>query len=166
MGTKKKVLTFLVFAGMMLFTAQSALGGCEVAALDPLIIDGNAPGTKLEGPLTVFYKWVSHDPDGPAWTADMYWFLRLRHGSKFYSFAGGPEEVLFPTEILTMPPIIIGDFFADIVIPNLYKCNPEIPGECPEVVLKSYDMDVSWEPPGDNGGLYYFIADIVIAVQD
>ena len=164
MGTKKKVLTFLVFAGIMLFTAQAAFGGCEVASLDPLI-SGNAPGTKLEGPITVFYQLGSENPDG-TFQAGMYFFLRLRKGSQFYQFAGGPVDVEYPTDIVDEVPIIIGDFFVDTVIPNLYGCNSEIPGDCPDVVLKSYDMDVDWEAPGENSGLRFFIADIVIAIQD
>lgn len=169
MGTKKKALTFLLFAGIMLFTAQAAFGGCEVAALDTLITDSNAPGTKLSGPITVFYKWVSDDPEpnDPAWTANMYWFLRLRHGSLFYQFAGGPEEVIIPTNFIDAIRDIIGTFFEETVVPTLYDpCDPAILGDCPDVVLKSYDMDVDWEAPGENSGLRFFIADIVIAIQD
>ena len=173
MKTKKWALTFLaVFAGMVLFTAQSALGGCEVSNLDldPLIT-GNAPGTKLEGPITIFYQPV--DGTSGFWDANMYWFLRLRHGSKFYSFADGPEVVEIPTDLLSTDeggvPFIIGNFFINTVIPALYpgcdEATPPDPG-CPNVVLKSYDMDVDWDAQGDNGGLFFFIADIVIAIQD
>ena len=160
MGTKKKALTFLLFAGIILFTAQSAFGGCEVAALDALIdVSGNAPGTKLSGPITVFYKFKSGNPAGE-FVADMYFFLRLRKGYDLHQFAAGPTEVTVP--YFEAHVFFIEDFFEDTVIPALYNCT----ADCPSVVLKSYDMDVDWEAPGDNGGLFYFIADIVIAVQD
>jgi len=82
MKTKKWALTFLVvFTGMILFTAQSALGGSEVSGLPPPT--GNAPGTKYEGPLTVFFHDVN-ETGRSAFEADMYWFLRLRHGSELW----------------------------------------------------------------------------------
>ena len=168
MGTKKKALTFLLFAGIMLFTAQSAFGGCEVAGLDALIdVSGNAPGTKLSGPITVYYQKIGDPKPGYIFTADMYLFLRLRKGAEVYQFAGKVAGVDFPN--IDADVLNIEEFFEDIVIPALYSgCDPLV--DCPNVVLKSYDMDVDWETPGDTGEgeekLYSFIADIVIAVQD
>jgi hypothetical protein len=166
MRTKKWALTFLVvFAGIILFAAQSALGGSEVATLDLLIV-GKAPGTKLEGPITVFYEPVVCGTPGPKWIAKMYWFMRLKKGYDLYQFAGGPKLVEIPTDLVDAIPDIIGEFIIDTVIPTLYSCNPTSPGDCPDAVLKSYDLDVDWEAPGYNSGLFFFIADIVIAVQD
>ena len=163
MKTKKWALVFLLFTGMILFAGQSALGGCEVAALDALIEGGNAPGTKLEGPLTVFY-YGSTDGIG---SASMYFFMRLRKGSDFYSFAGGPYSVTLPGDFINLVPWYIQDFFINVVVPDLYpNCDTAEPPDCPEIVLKSYDMDVDWEAPGSDNGLVYFIANIQVAIHD
>ena len=168
MKAKKWALIFLLFTGIMLFAAQSALGGCEVAALDELISEGNAPGLKLEGPLTVFYQKTSDDPPGPEFTVDMYWFLRLRKGSDLYSFAGGPAtDIILPTDLLTIVPGTIETFFINTVVPAVVTGCDIPPEVCPEVILKSYDLDVDDETPlGDNAGLLYSIANIVIGLHD
>jgi hypothetical protein len=164
MKTNKWTIIFLLFTGIILFAAQSALGGCEVADLDFLISDEKAPGTKLEGPLTLFYQLPPGEISGPA---DLYWFIRLRKGSMFYSFAGGPAAITFPTDILTEVPIIIGEFFDTTVVQNLYPgCELTTTDTCPNIVLKSADMGVDWEPPGDNSGLFFFIANIRVAIHD
>jgi hypothetical protein len=182
MKTKKWAIIFLLFVGIILFAAQSALGGCEIAALDALVAEGNAPGTKLEGPLTVFY----YGNTNGIGTASMYFFMRLRKGSDFYSFAGGPYLVTLPTDFTNLVPDYIEDFFINVVVPNLNECdlnyNPANPpsydcqdppytvcAQCPElpdIVLKSYDMDVDWEAPGNNGGLVYFITNIQVGIHD
>jgi hypothetical protein len=170
MKTKKWAIIFLLFAGIILFAVQSAIGGCEVSNLDPLLPDDNAPGTKLEGPITIFYQLPDGATSGPAF---MYWFMRLRKGSTFYTFAGGPADIIFPSDLLDVidgVPYILENFFNDTVVPALYpECtlNPDI---CPNIVLKSYDMEVDWdaEPGGEefDSGLYYFIANIVVAIQE
>jgi hypothetical protein len=162
MKTKKWALMFLLFTGIILFAAQSALGGCEVSDLDWLISGEKAPGTKLEGPITLFYK-----PDnGISGPADVYWFMRLRKGSSFYSFAG-QDRIEFPVDIAspTGVPFIIEQFFDNVVVPTLYPgCNTP-PDTCPDIVLKSADMGVDWEPPGANSGLFFFIANIQVGIH-
>jgi hypothetical protein len=171
MKTKKWAIIFLLFASIILFAAQSALGGCEVAALDALIeTGGNAPGTKLSGPITVFYQCIEPDSNDcldNRFLADMYFFLRLRKGAEFYSFAGKIEEVNFPD--FESDVANIQAFFDDTVLPALYPgCDEAGNPACPDIVLKSYDMDVDWEAPPANvePGLFFFIADIVVAIQD
>jgi len=166
MKTKRWAMILLLFAGIIFLAAQTALGGCEVAALDALISGDNAPGLKLEGPLTVYYTQTSDDPEGPAFTADMYWFIRLRKGSQLYSFAGGPQEVILPTELLSVVPDTIENYFMTTVVPAVIPGCESEPEGCPDVVLKSYNMDVDDTTPfGDNGGLLYFIANIVIGIH-
>ena len=171
MRTKKWALFFLMCTGFILFAAQSALGGCEVAALDALIeTGGNAPGTKLSGPITVYYQCVEEnlgDCEGASFLADMYFFLRLRKGAEFYSFAGKFGGVDFPSFDADVANILA--FFEDTVIPSLYPGCDELGNPpCPSIVLKSYDMDVDWEAPPANvePGLFFFIADLVVAIQD
>lgn len=157
MRTKKGVLTFLLFAGIMLFTAQSAFGGCEVAAMDQLIdLSDNAPGTKYSGTLTVYFH-----PNEAGMTGDMYLFARLRKGIDLYAFSdviGGVTHEDFMND-----PILVGDFFLDTVIPYLYDC---VFPNCPDAVLKSYDMDVSHDGQGEFNLMQFYVVDFTIAVHD
>jgi hypothetical protein len=182
MKKKKWALVFLLFTGIILFATQSAIGGCEVGDLDWLISEGNAPGTKLDGPITIFYQ--PKEDNGPeeenavtcfegAEPADMYFFLRLKKGANLYSFAGGPEIICFPDDVTEVVPYIIGVFFDEHVVPTLYPdCTPNQnpPDEdCPNIVLKSADLGVDWEPPpgfGFTSGLNYFIANIQVGIHD
>ena len=169
MKTKKWTIIFLLFTGIILFAAQSALGGCEVTDLDYLVSGGNAPGTKLEGPLTIFYQLPPETYSGPA---EMYWFMRLRKGSTFHAFAGGPTTIQFPVDLLspTGVPYIIEQFFNSSVVPALYPECEGPPDTCPDIVLKSADMGVDWDAePGPGlfqSGLFYFIANIQVAIHD
>ena len=162
MKTTTKILAFLMLCSALVFAAHSAFAGCEVSVLDDLILEGgNAPGTKLSGPITVFLTNV----DEASGTADMYFFMRLRKGGDTYAFAGESTGVGYASFVEQES--VIEDFFKETVIPALY--NNCLPGTtCPAVALKSYDMDVDQdiEPLGYKSGLRFFIADIVIAVQD
>ena len=168
MKTKKWAIIFLLFTGIILFAAQSALGGCEVADLDWLISGQNAPGPKLEGPITIIYI----PRDGISGPTDMYWFLRLRKGSSFYSFAGGPTVINYPLAITDQGEngvaSILQEFFELHVVETLYPgCNSA--GTCPDIVLKSADMGVDEETPGyspPEWGIFYFIANIQVGVHD
>jgi hypothetical protein len=180
MKTKKWALVFLLFTGIIFFAAQSAVGGCEVGDLDWLISGENAPGTKLEGPLTIYYHCIEADPndcEDYIFTADMYFFLRLRKGSTLYSFAGGPEQIEVPGDLLSTTEDgvawKIGEFFDDVVVPALYPgCNETSPDSCPSVALKSADNAVDWEPWDPaivntaTPGLAFFITDIVVGFRD
>ena len=59
MKTNKWALIFLLFTGIILFAAQSALGGCEVSSLDALIETGNAPEQ-----ATAYWLNEQMQPDG------------------------------------------------------------------------------------------------------
>jgi hypothetical protein len=174
MKTKKWAIVFLLFTGIILFAVQPVLGGCEVSYLDALVSDDNAPGTKLEGPITVFYQKTSDDPAGPEFTADMYFFLRLRKGSEFYSFASGPyHDIIVPTDYLGVVKDSLELYFVSTVVPTVFPGCDTAPEGCPGIVLKSYDMDVDDEIPfddngnplGDNGNLFYVIANIVVGIH-
>ena len=97
--------------------------------------------------------------------------MRLKKGSKLYSFAGGPESIdNFPADIFTEVPDIIGIYFDNVVVPTLYPgCDETHPTTCPNIVLKSADMGVDWEPLpgfGFTSGLLYFIANIQVGIHD
>jgi hypothetical protein len=180
MKTKKWAIIFLLFTGMILFAVQSALGGCEVSNLDWLISGENAPGPKLEGPLTIFYQCDESNQANDCvnrpydFSGNMYFFLRLRKGSKLYSFAGGPYPVdvtddLMCTDSASCVAWQIGEFFDKRVVPTLYPgCDdPPPPSTCPTIVLKSADNLVNWEPEvGYNSNLAFFITDIVVGIRE
>ena len=163
MKTKGIVLASIMLTGMIFFAAQPALAGCEVASLDDLIAaNANAPGTKYEGPLTIYFQEVT-DCDGNT-TTNMYLFLRLRKGWMPYVFGdmiAGIDDITFRND-----PTVVESFFYDTVMPGLY---PDLcPGDfCPNAVLKAYTLDVTpSNDPGDGNGLTFYITDIVLAVQD
>ena len=167
MRTKKWALTFLVvFAGMVLFTAQSAFGGCEVASLDLLIyLNDKAPKTKYEGPITLYFHpvfVVDEYENQILIRTDAYLFLRLRKGSNLFAFADVIEDVTY-SEFID-DPLAVTSFFDDTVLPGLYPA--VCPGDCPPSVLKSYDLDVSHDDPPAGSPLQFFVVDIVLAVQD
>ena len=66
-------------------------------------------------------------------------------------------------------PLIVSSFFMDTVMPGLYPglC-PNQPGEdtCPNVVLKSYTLDVSQDDPPATSLMQFYIVDITLAVKD
>lgn len=158
MKTKKWVLFFLLFTGIILFAAQSAIAGCEIAGLGDLIeLDGNAPGTKYSGPVTIYFHEVM---DG---TYTMYYFMRFKKGNQLYAFAGSTPNVDPVPNNLEQQVGIIADFINDEFVPFVKAC--EI-GNCPTAVLKSFSLDVSQEDPvqGNPQDLFYYILDIEIGV--
>ena len=164
MKTKGIVLAIIMLTGMIFLAAQPVLAGCEVASLDDLIaLNANAPGTKYEGPLTVYFQ-----PNG-AGSYNMYAFLRLRKGWLPYAFSGMMPD-LSPSDFRD-DPLVVTSFFMDTVMPGLYPtlCVPgEIGGgdNCPNVAFKSYTLDVSQDDPPGGSSFYFYIVDIVLAVQD
>ena len=168
MKTSKITFIMLLFVFVMLFTAQSALAGCAAAGgVDPIPVDKRAPGTKLSGPLTVFYD----DSNGQG---VLYYFLRLRKGVQLYLFAGQSNLTVSspnPNAWITEAQNIISGWVEDDVIPEIYK--EECPGvNCPQgddIALKSIDLDVlsgtdQGDVPNEFAGVS--IMDVVIAVVD
>lgn len=150
MRTSKKVLCLLLLAGVIIATAPSTLWGDSavsteglLAALQDLgIFDPNASGTKLSGPLTIYYQRVDSPgacPSGSDHEVNMFFTLRLKKGGDLFAFAGEKETVA-------------GDplcYFADLVeqlehIANFVRCTvvPAIfggscPATAPPAFLKS-----------------------------
>ena len=111
----------------------------------------NAPGTKYEGPLTIYYV-----PAGTN-TFDMYFFLRLRKGSTLHAFSGTALGVPGAVEDQQQA---ITDFFNNNVKPILY------PESNPPALLKSIDQIADDATSGCCGDMVYTIMDVVIAIQD
>ena len=166
MRTKKWSIIFLVFFGFILFAAQSAIGGCELPFLDELIdASGNAPGTKYDGTITVYFD--TEDYETLSYFSDMYFFLRLRKGQEKYSFSGVAYSVDWRQSNIPGQLDLLDEFIGTTVIKNLYNCNPDpTTGTCPEYSLKSYNLDVNEDESGGSSTFRFWIVDIVIGVVD
>jgi hypothetical protein len=146
--------------------------GSEVATVQSFIaVDKNAPGTKLSGPMGIFYSDVNFNDtdcggsDTPSGT--MTFILRLRKGNQLYGFSG-PDE---PTRVCLADPGspddptsqqgILHDFVRDHVIP-VVSSNPEAP-----FALKSVDQMVNNDTPGYSSlDVLFVLLDVEIAVRE
>ena len=171
MKTKKLAfIIMMIITGSILFTVQSAIGGCEILALEPYV-DKKAPGTRYQGTLTLYFDNV-----------DSYIFARIENKKVPYAFAGKIDGIGNPQELLNNPTVVEA-FFTENVVPYLYNCDPGFPecnppdadncAACPEAAFKAYSDDVNWENPGcyDNrvweaAPLFFYILDFAIAVDD
>lgn len=160
MQMKKATIAVLILAVMILASAQPAFSrGCEVPATgDPLIVvDKSAKGTKLSGPLTIYYE--LYDPDSPSTSlCTLHIFTRLTKGHNHYPFS----DKVIDVEYNSIPAIqnAITVFFGS-VITALFGSN--IQG----YALKSVDKVVEPDTegiPGFNDG-FYTILDVVVAVE-
>ena len=167
MEMKKAAIAVLILAVMILASAQPALSrGCQDPVTDPgvIVVDKSAPGTKLSGPLTIYYELLSEELgiNGPA---KLYFFLRLKKGYNIYPFAGTAEIDCYGNiyEIQAA----IDEFIGDTVVPALFPNTPDAP-----YALKSVDKmvepDTEGVPDGDTccGDLLFTILDVVIAVEE
>ncbi len=174
---KKHALMAMVVAAMLFVAAPEVIAsGGELATPGdwPILVDPNAPGTKLSGPLTIYYKPVDcpeSEPNccGDTLIMDMYFFLRLKKGTTLYPFAGKASGVCFNS--LEEQQDAVSAFFQSTVIPFLFPRPPGVP--TPPFALKSFTQLVqedSTECPtgetGCNSGLHFGIMEIVVAVQE
>ena len=163
------LLTTVVFFTMAIpaycALATQTTSGDDVFADD---IVKTAAGTKLSGPLTIYYA-----PSISSGNVDMHMFLRLRKGYSLYAFSTVYENVEYKTAV---QPVRVMEFLLNEVVPELY-CDPgdpkdsDYPAECtpPPFEIKSVEERVQ-----DNYDCAYCsdytrqfsIVDIVIAVQD
>ncbi|UCD81431.1 MAG: hypothetical protein JSW26_08425 [Desulfobacterales bacterium] len=182
-NTQKPWLLLLFMVGAFLCASQIAFGGCNVTpGYDPLDPDYTAPGTKWEGPITVFYYSGENVPfevpcrnktiEGEVAVTDkICCFLRLKQGSNVFSFArcynGG--DLSPSTFVGDAVSLVKTDFIPLTVIPAIYDCTPG--SDCPPAVLKQYSLDVNGDDSlgtaGDNNFIYdWFILDVTIAVDE
>lgn len=161
MKKTKLAITMLLLLGVILSFYQEAIGalGTEVSIGSiPLTINPNASGTKLSGPLTIYYEMVAGNPLGCFMdTRNMHFFIRLRKGSTLSGFSGkGGGNVCL--ENVNGQEQIIMNFIATKVMPTLFPDKPYA-----TFALKSVDQIV--EDDG-NGSPVFYILDIEIAVKD
>jgi hypothetical protein len=178
MKANKKLLLILLSTALVLcaagvtFALVGSQAGDEGSGIQT---NPNAPGTKYEGPLTLYFS------DGEDGSSDLNMFLRLRKGSTLYAFSGTASGV--EVTLLTEIQCAVENFVEQTVIPLLYDdCTPCTPADCalgsepdcelatcPTAWLKSVDQvtgDNELEFPGCCNEMVFGIMDVVIAVQD
>lgn len=172
-----KMFVMLLLAGITIsfaIPAWSALNTSVTEGNAAIKVNPNAPGTKLSGPLTVYYVqtgWTTPPPGVPAKpVVDMYIFMRVRQGNNLYPFSAVIRGAIYEAADLQYQIEDFNAFIANTVIPVLYQgVSP-----APEFLVKVIDQDVqdnNTDFPGcckdDNGdNMWFAIMDITIAVQD
>lgn len=161
MKTMKKIQVLMLSAVMLFVFASpafSAMSTQTTSDVDLITVDKSAPGTKLSGPLTIFY--ANYDLD--AKTADMYVFLRLRKGFDLYAFSTVIPGVAYKASNIDTMTDLIEDFIAANVIPEIYD------GATPPFAIKATDQKIQDDPNCNycSGDIFFAIMDITIAVQD
>ena len=164
MRTGKGIWMGLVMAALMVFAAQQAdarTSSTTGGTIFDSYVNKQAKGTKMFGPLTIYYEEKgSFCPDGDPLT-NMHVFLRLRKGSDLYAFSDVIEDICYfdTTAQITA----IDQFIRTVVVPPLFgittnavdvKSVEEV-ADCPEPMCFPVSMD----------GPYFTILDIEIAVQ-
>ena len=127
MKTVKVTFVFLALAVLVLFTSQSALGDSEVAKPDSILtINKSAPGSALNGSLTVYYEptgsqtacaWP-HNPE----ISRMFYFIKVKRGGLLYGFSGVATLVSPDNCYDTFPKQqeFLMQFFAEKVVPPFF----------------------------------------------
>ena len=159
MKATRLLFVLLVLTGLILVPAQSevwARASDTPQGGSAIVTDGQAKGTKLTGPLTIYYL---VEPDN---SATMYFFMRLRQGHTLRIF-GGTRDINDYNNIADIQ-AAIEDFVGATVIPALFGL------DVPYWALKSVDQviepDDATATPGCCGGMLFTIMDVVIAVED
>ena len=162
MKSNKVILAFLILTFLFFASSQMLIAGCSVAndGSSQITVYPNAPGTKLSGPLTVFYHRDSGELD---------YFVRLKKGVDLYIFSGHNTIVndLDPNAWVSQAQMPITDWFEDTVVPYIYGCDDGV-SPCPydDIALKSYSLDVlSGNDMGNTDEDVVAIMDIVLAVD-
>lgn len=168
----KGVFSLLLLTAFVFVTGQTALAarGSETVTgnwLDGAVVK-TAKGTKLEGPLAIYYEEVAGTSEGCpilGITTNMFLFLRLRHGSTLYPFSGIVENICFGD--LDAQNAEIVDFVGTTVVPIIFPENPSYDPLNPGFALKSTDQVVESDEFGCCGApeMLFTIMDIVIAVE-
>ena len=156
---KRRFLILLLMVGLILAVAPSivwARGSDSPQGGSIIETDKQAKGTKLSGPLTIYYDILEGT------TADMYFFMRLRKGQTLYIFGG--MESISNYQNITLIQEKIEDFVGATVIPSLFGLTVTY------WALKSVEQVIEPDDPaateGCCGGMLFTIMDIVIAVDD
>ena len=169
MNTTKLFFSIIILTALVFIAAQAAMAGCNATpGNDPLEPDPQAKGTKFEGPIAVYYDQNGTTVDQS--DDEICWFLRLRKGSTYYSFANCTDATvnngpLSLSEFVTDARDLIKEYvFPEIAIPAIYDCTAG--GDCPTALLKSYDQDVNRDESLGTASESFFVMDVLVAVED
>jgi hypothetical protein len=163
MQYKTILVVMIASIAALLISVQPAMArGCQVGSGDYAFeIDKTAPGTKLSGPLVIYYE-------GTGGLVDLTFFMRLKKGYNIFPFSGTADGVVYDS----IPEIqeAVDAFVSETVIPALFACTAG--SDCPPHALKSVDMlvepDTEGFPDGQTccGQMRFTILDLVIAVDE
>ena len=156
-----KKIQILMLAVVMLFVFASpgfsALSTQTTSDVNLINVDKTAPGTKLTGPLTLYFG----DYNSDTGNYNLYVFLRLRKGYELHSFSAIIPDVEYTASNIDYMTSLVEDFIEDSVLPELYD------GATPPYAIKATDQIVQDDPLCNFcSGMYFAIMDVTIAVQD
>jgi hypothetical protein len=129
MKTTMRVLIFAFMVGMILGATEPALlygGEGQGNPWDGFLDLKPYPGTKLEGPLSIYYAVTGAttvcDAEGKNCVEDnlatMYYTVRFKHG-ELYTFQGSKEGICLQNCIPAQVQAI-KDFIRDVVVPGIF----------------------------------------------
>jgi hypothetical protein len=178
MKKRMGVLIFLFLSGMILGTLQPAMvlagetGGGNI--WDQFVYKHPFQGTKLEGPLSIYYEYnfaggdFVYCNDGQSYMVTMYYTVRLKkpRDPSLWVFQGSSQRSnpcgICLTNILAQG-AEINNFLGDIVLGNIFATPPIFPNGVKEWHLTSMDNAQFYDrdyPPSRA-----FVADIVIKAK-
>jgi hypothetical protein len=179
MKTGKGMLIFVFLTGAMLGAMQPALlYGSETGGGNPwdlFVYDKPFHGTKLQGPLSIYYEYnfaggdfVYCGDEGASYMVTMYYTVRLKkqRDPTLWVFEGSSQRSK-PCGICLQDIVAqgaeINNFLGDIVLGNISAIPPIFPNGVKEWHLTSIDNGQFYDrgyPPSRG-----FVADIVITVK-
>lgn len=161
----KLVVTFLFLGVLILFTSQSALGDSEVSKPNSILtIDKSAPGSALNGSLTVYYEPTGSTtacapPLNPE-ISRIFFFIKVKRGGLLYGFSGvatleSPNNCYdgFPKQ-----QEILMQFFAEKVVPPFF-------GTGRTIALRSVTPFVTDDQVYLNPSPFFTMMDFELAVK-
>lgn len=164
----------LLLAGVILVASPATLWAESDAITGSFLpIDKNATGTKLFGPLSVYYEFVALAPSGGTtprgciqFEVDMSFTMKLKKGATSYAFASpAPTRLCYERHDEVA---IIQAFFASTVIPAIFGCSqqpsPSLP-PCPPFALKAV-TDLTQDGSPQVAPPFFAVMDIDLAVKE
>jgi hypothetical protein len=156
MKTRLGVLILVFLTGMILGATQPTLlyAGAEVGEINPwdkFVYAKPFPGTRLAGPLSIYYEILEGECDGQPLT-NMYYTVRLSKHKDLYTFQGFRGEICL-ADIDAQGEEIM-NFLDTVVVPTIF----------PDGIQAWKLIDVDNPGIGINGPA--FVTDITITVKE
>lgn len=180
------VITIIIFTGVPEAIAGRGCTGPNVDPENYIMVNKNAPGTKYNVTLTIYYVDGASCAMSPVPTnlKDMHFFVRVEGntihglhdfgGAELLHFGGIGECIPYWSgggysgeAAIVAQQQAINDFFKFVAIPHIYGCDPftSDPDQmCPPFALKSINKIVENDMITDDPK--FTIMDFVIAIKD